>query len=288
MEITGKDSGRNIPESAGGKLGRAWDSFLTILLRPSIIIPVVITGLALYFGSFGTEEGKYFSLLANIIAVIAAGFSSAGIWDCLKEASGNTILKKKGGSAVRNLALSKLKVKNIADRAIHNASLGEIENLLSLLEKDISISLQEWNDILPGAERYEIAFSLLAEKEALLKMEIQEKEILKNELFDERKSQRGGEERLLDALEEKEKTILELNDQITILRNTTSSPFLTASGFPKTESLGRALTANPAESDMIPRRKCKSCGCIYLSSRSLLKDSGLCEKCNQAEGHTAP
>src|SRR5512138_1268372 len=105
MEITSKDNGRNISESGWRKLFESWDSFVTILLRPSIIIPVVGTALALYFGSFAAEGKTSFSLLANIIAVIAAGFSSARIWDSLKEASGNTILKKKGGSAVRSLTL---------------------------------------------------------------------------------------------------------------------------------------------------------------------------------------
>ncbi len=288
MKIDSKDNGRNIPESGWSRLFKVWDSFFTVLLRPFIIIPITVTGLALYVGSLATEGQKSFSLLANIIAVIAAGVSSAGIWNSLKEASGNTRLQKKGGSAVRNLALSKFKVKNIADRAKHNASLEEIDNLLSLLEKDIAISLQEWSDILPRAERYEIAFSLLAEKETILKMEIQQKEILKNELFDEKKSQRGGEERLLDALEEREKNIMELNDQITILRNATSSLFLPASGFLTAESHGRTLPLNPSDRDMIPRRKCKSCGCIYLSSRSMVKDSGFCEKCRQTEGHPHP
>ncbi len=285
MEITSKDNGRNISQSGWRKLFESWDSFVTIFVRPLIIIPVIGTALALYFGSFAAKGETSFSLFANIIAVIAAGFSSARIWDSLKEASGNTILKKKGGSAVRSLTLSKLKIKNIAERAKHNASLEEIDNLLSLLEKDMAISLQEWNDILPGAERYEIAFSLLAEKEAVLKMEIQEKEILKSRLFDEKNSQRGGEERLLDALAEKEKTIMELKHQIGILRDTMGSPFPPASGYTTPESHGRTWNINQADSDMIPRRKCKSCGSIYLSSRSMLKDSGLCDKCTQSEGH---
>lgn len=164
------------PETAWTKLQNEWKIFISVLGRPNISIPLVLCGAALYFANTIYEQPS--SLVLSIAATILAGIASGGIWDSIKNIMGNTLLIKKGNSAVRNLSSARLKIKNISERAKGKASTEEIGNLLSWLEKDIANSIQEWNDILPGVANIETIYALLGEKEAALEVTMSEKEEL--------------------------------------------------------------------------------------------------------------
>jgi len=138
----------DLSESDTRRLLGEWKFIGAILGRPVIFLSLGVCVVCLYFAN--TIDIQPFSLVLNLAASILAGVASGGIWDSIKTVMGKTVLTRKGSSAVRNLSLARLKVQNISERTKIKTPTGEIKNLLSLLEKDISNSLQEWNDILPG------------------------------------------------------------------------------------------------------------------------------------------
>jgi hypothetical protein len=217
MNQNSKESEKERPKSIWGEVKRQWQIGLSILATPLIIIPLIACVLSLYFATYKFTEPQ-FSLVLNIIAVLLAGVASGGIWDAFKNITGNTLLIKKGGSAVRNLSLARLKVKNISERTKMKASSEEIMNLLGLLEKDVANSLQEWNDILPGVANIEVVYGLLAEKENELDNAIQEKEELNKRLVEEKKFQDGEKEKLEKHYDEMRARASKLAQEIAQLR----------------------------------------------------------------------
>lgn len=106
------ESKREYPETIWSQVKNKWKVGLGIFVQPLIVIPLIACGFSLYFATYQVAE-KPLSLALNIIAAVLAGVASGGIWDSVKNMIGNNLLIKKGNSAVRNLSLTRLKVKNI-------------------------------------------------------------------------------------------------------------------------------------------------------------------------------
>lgn len=208
------------------KLLDEWKIFARGLFRPLVIIPLGLTIIALWVANI-PDVDKGVSLILQIIATLFAAIAAGFFYDVIRNIAESNILVKKGLSAVRNLSLARLKTKNISDRAKGGASVEEVKNLLSLLEKDIANATQEWNDILPGVGKIEEVYSLLAEKESYLDLNEKEKEQLNKQLIEEKQLSEKDKEVLKKKLDEKEKKILELSHEINKLRSTaSSSPFI--------------------------------------------------------------
>ncbi len=265
--------------SALRKLLDEWKIFVYGLLRPPVSIPLGLTIIALWVANI-PDVDKNVSLIFQIIAVLLAGIATNFFYDVIRNITKSNILVKKGLSAVRNLALARLKTKNISDRAKGGASVEEVKKLLSLLEKDIANATQEWNDILPGVGKIEEVYSLLAEKESDLELYEKEKEQLNKQLIEEKQLSENDKEVLKKKLDEKEKKILELSHEIGKLRSTaSSSPF----NWITKDTGGLGLVSKPVSVKEllglgdIPEKQCSKCGKTYQSP-SLL-DAGLCESC---------
>lgn len=158
----------------------SWVTSLAVFFRVSVIVPALIAFVALYYANEkGTDRAVSVSL--NIFASFVFAIAGAVFWDLFKEYLGNTVLTKKGRSAVRNLSLARQKTKNISERLLSGAKQEEITNLLRLLELDVANSTQEWNDIVPGVENIEMAYNLLHEKETELREAITDKEALEKD-----------------------------------------------------------------------------------------------------------
>lgn len=72
-----------------------WIGLLTLLFRPAVGIPLVITILALYIAS-SSDISKEIKLILNIVASLATGIAAGFMVEWWKEISGNTIVVKKG------------------------------------------------------------------------------------------------------------------------------------------------------------------------------------------------
>lgn len=268
------------------KLTREWNIVFSGLFRPLVLLPVIISAVALFFANSSTLD-KRFSLVLNILSAISLAVAGGFFYDAVITSLGNNLLKKKGLSAVRNLSLARTMIKNISYRANKNGTIEEVINLLSLLEKDIANATQEWNDILPGLDKIEEVYVLLAEKEADLKITVQEKEKLDHLLTEEKQFGDKEKDALIRKLEKAEKRISELNHEIGKLRVTTSSVDIGRLVLPGVVISSAGLGNNLIGAD----KHCIRCGKSYKGSFSLLEDSGLCTNCQSimpSTGTSAP
>lgn len=254
-----------------------WCIFIKAITRPLVMIPSVLTIIALYVAN---QDGidKRLSIFLQVVATVALAIAGACFYDLFKKTFSGDILVKKGQSAVRNLALARLKTKNITDRSKLNATKEETENLLTLLEKDIANATQEWNDILPGIGKIEEVYNLLAEKEEDLRIANNEKEKLNKGLSEERQLGVNEKEVLKKKHDEQEKRINELTEEINKLRITRDSvPFSGTANLGGLRSAFQSLGAF---------KTCSICGKIYTK---ILGDvlagtsggKGICENCRK-------
>ena len=257
-----------------------WKSFGSLFLRPLTSIPVVISILALYYAN-ATAIDKTASLILQIVSSVLLAIAGGSFYDAFKSLKGNNLLEKKGNSAVRNLSLSRLKIKNISYRAKEGASTEEIRNSLSLLEKDIANATQEWNDILPGVDTIEEIYTILAEKENELDVAEKDKNLLNEKITKGNELGIKEKETLKGELKEKEKEILKLSQVIDKLRLTTTYP---VSGM----GLGIGLSSYNIHSHeqrllggfapLTRKIICSKCGKQYIS-KSILDSSNECDSC---------
>lgn len=163
-------------------------------------------------------------------------------------------------------------------RAKANASTEEIRNLLSLLEKDIANATQEWNDILPGVNKLEEVYTLLAEKEGELAHIEKQKEQLNKQLEEEKKLSGKETEDLRKELAEKERKISDLSYEISSLRLKTEPPVTTASG---SFAVGTGVPF-PIFGNYVLKH-CKRCGSWFSSSDILQEFCNVCLSKNEKE-----
>jgi len=215
--------------SALWKLWNEWRIFLWGFFRPLVIIPLVVTVVSLIIAN-KKDVDKTLSLVLQIVAALLAAIAGKFFYDVIRNVFESNILIKKGLSAVRNLALARTKTNNISDRVKANALAEEIRNLLSLLEKDIANATQEWNDILPGVDKLEIVYTLLAEKESELEHVERQREQLDKQSKETRELSEIEKKRLSEEIAEKEKKISDLSYEISRLRLRTEPVTSTASG----------------------------------------------------------
>ncbi len=266
-------------------LRREWKTFLSILFKPLVICPILITAILLYFANADAATDKRFSILLNILASISLGLAGGVLNDAYKELTGDNILIKKGLSAVRNLSLCRLKINNISRRA-KEASNEEMTNLLAMLEKDIANATQEWNDIIPGVtEDIEVSYILLKEKEEELASAKSNLDRINSEKISD--LERKGK-----LIDEQNKKIDDLQQQIRKLKIKTSSPIAISSS-------GTTITT-PADLDHVSRSlyeiykrrfRCIKCGkTVNPQSRHIGSswDTMLCSECelNHARGES--
>lgn len=269
------------------KLGDEWKIFLFGIFRPLVAIPVLFTLIALYFANSG-EIDKPSSLILQIMAIIFITIAAGAFYEAIRGIIEANITQKKGISAVRNLSLSRAKANNISIREKEGASPEEIRNLVSLLEKDIVNAIQEWNDIIPGVAILEEPYVMIAEKERELEITKREKVQLSKQLADQQKMSDQEKKELKDKLNNKERRIGDLENQISELRLKTDTMPLGISGY--SGVLGAAqYTANPSGSLLgnallgYTYQRCAGCGSLYTTSPHEVSDSNLCDSCKKTK-----
>jgi hypothetical protein len=258
------------------KLLDEWGVFIRGILRPHVIIPLTFTIVALYCANTDGIN-KNLSLVLQIIATVVGGVAISFFYDIIRDALEGNLLIKKGLSAVRNLSLARLKIKNISYREKTGASSEETVNLLSLLEKDIANAVQEWNDILPGVGAIEEVYNLLAEKETDLQLAKEDKVQLEGHLKDQKVVGENEKGQLKEKLTKKEQRIAELESQIIKLRTKTDSVPFTGSGLGYSTVPGSSMSSFSPSSMYV--KVCSKCGKTYDPSPWFIHDIGLCNDC---------
>lgn len=257
-----------------------WATIISILFRFGVFIPLLVSIFALYY-AYSEAANKSYSLFLNILAAVSVGVASAFLFDSFNKIMGNTIIIKKGASAVRNLSQVRQNIKNIVDRIKESASMDEIKNLLVRLEKDVANATQEWNDILPGVDKIEVVYSLLYEKEKDLDTASQRNKELIGELKEkvsESTQDTEAKESLRQELEINKNMIEDLKKEISRLQYSTS---MVTSATGATGTSGSFGTTGQGHWEKVLTdalfKKCKECGNDYIP-RGLMA-GGLCDNC---------
>jgi len=275
LKVKGTDSGLL-------RLLEQWRIFAWGFLQPLVIIPLAVTIVSLILAN-KKDVDRTLSLVLQIVAALLAAIAGRFFYDAIRDVFESNILVKKGLSAVRNLSLARVKTKNISDRAKINVSTEEIRNLLSLLEKDIANATQEWNDILPGVDKLEEIYTLLAEKESELEYTEKQKEQLNKQLVETRELSDKEKENLKKVLEEKESKISELSYEISRLRLKTEPLVATASG---TFAVGSGVPFTfgvPMFGGGYVLKHCKACGDLFSASDSFQEFCSDCLSKNEKQ-----
>ncbi len=287
--------------SLWNSLGNEWKLYISIFLKPLIIISVSLFLLSFYYANVTDITDKRLSLILNAFAALAIAFAGGFLYDAYKSLTGDTILIKKGLSAVRNLSLARYKTKNIVGRTKKGATSEEIENLLALLEKDIANATQEWNDILPGVDKIEEIYTVLAEKENELEIAQKEKEQLKDQQEREKELGESEKEKLRKDIVKKDEEVLRLSQEISKLQLAASTPVsgvsrpILLADFVKTYSpctsvsgesrLAKALRdyegIETPKATLSNIKTCSRCGKSYFEhDTSKLWVEGICQDCD--------
>lgn len=269
-----------------------WTVFRINVGRPVVCLPIFFAVCATVAGVL--TKDNIFSVIMTVLASLSSAIAGAAFYDFMKEASGNTVLIKKGKSAVRNLSLARTKVKNISGRAENGAQTPEIINLLGLLEKDVANSTQEWNDVVPGLDHIEEIYTMLAEKEEMFAQAREDKEktdralVEQKTLSEERRRKLEEISATMDELSSTmQKDILRLQSEVARATTTATSSVGTISFAGSTGPSGGFGMGTPVErlggfgmgTRTTKLSACSNCRRLYTLSEEAASQLGLCPEC---------
>lgn len=255
---------------------KKWADFLWIILSPGSIVPLIVAVISLYFAF--TKPGTSFSMLLSIIASVLtaiAGFFIKDDWDKMR---GDSVLEKKGRSAVRNLDAISQQIRQIREwvklfinkKQLTKRELEEIDRHLGTIEMNTNAGLQDWVDIIPELKKtVEVAKTY----EDVVKVYVEE--ILKNkkELLAVGKNQQLKEE-LEGKIKDLEKKVKELKKE--------SPQVFSVSGIGASSFISRG---NGDIFSSLSNKICSECGKSYSESPPSVSFSALngdlCHECKQ-------
>ncbi len=255
-----------------------WQAFGSIVFRPITLLFLSLSLAGLTSPVYIEEKNKAIIYLLQIIATVAAGVFGGLITDRFKEITGNTILWKKGISAVRSLALIRHKSRNIVSRIKATNNEKETINLVELLEKDIANVSREWEDIIPGITKdIDNDYDTLTEKELELKQALQDNEIFKSQLAIAKQSgEKVSEEIKKQEIAHRNK-INELQKQISTLENQTVNIYVPTNVSRNVVGSARVLDSSIREGLYSTKANCTKCQKDY---ETYIGDRGLCSTCS--------
>jgi len=255
-----------------------WKMFGEIMASPYLIIVLLLTLTGLSSPLFINKSYQGIIYTLQVLASIFAGVAGGIFSDKYKNYSGNTLLSKKGSSAVRNLALIRHKARNIVRRIKSHSDPAETINLVELLEKDIANATREWNDIIPGiTDLLDVNYDAIEEKEAEFDTILAEKESLRDQL---EKQGKDKDNALQQLLKENEKKLGDINKEIAKLQvsaeSSTRAGIIDLSKYSSRQILVGGTALQPI--DQLTQTTCSKCGKVYIPLTFL--NSGLCESCS--------
>lgn len=258
-------------------LVQKWKDFLSILLSPGSIIPFFLASisLALSIFIFTGALSNLLSIFASILTAIA-GFFVKDDWDKLQ---GNSMLEKKGKSAIRNLESIGQQITQIRgwiksfinSKNASEKELREIDRHLTTTEMNIKSGLEDWIDIVPELKKKE---EVAKKYQDVMEAHLEELFKNKTELL------KVGENK--ELREQLEKRIKELEKNVKELKN--QRQLAVFSGGLATSSTPLSYASISPSSFTSPSTKtCSNCGRKYnnddLTIQHLMSFDDLCPNC---------
>lgn len=238
-----------------------------------------MAGLILYLAFYYAQGilSRFLSIFSAILTAIAGIFIKSD-WDKLK---GNSLLEKKGWSAIRNLGSIGEQISQIRNwikffisrKTVTKRELEEVDRHLGTMVMNIRSGLADWIDIVPELKKTE---EVARSYEDVIKTYIEEILRNKKELVTVGENQELRE-RLERRIKELEKSIRDLKKE---------QPKVFASGLRDTISVA---PSSVFESTVFPSsfKTCLMCGKTYLRDFSTISalspHSNICPECQNKQ-----
>lgn len=267
-----------------------WKIFVNILFHPVILTTLGFSVFGTYISTLNyKDETKNVAILFSILASLSAGILGSVAFDRYKETTGNSVLIKKGKSAVRNLSLIadqlhrlRIRLSEFNTKKIQ-MPLGEIDHHLVTTEKSVVSGIEDWVDMVPELTTLTKISETVVERGNKMLGLMSEKKELEKELEKQDKAQKEKVDSLESRISQKNQEISHLSSEISKLRGQQISiggPTI-SSGI----SLGSVSSVPLNLSDgatIITKRQCSNCKKWYEPSQSLyslLMTNNLCDSC---------
>ncbi len=162
-----------------------WMSYFFSFFRLYVLIPVGIVLLFIFYGNIIDEKSR---VILEIFIAFFGGIAGTQFVVYLNKKSAKKEIRQKASSAIRNLYNIEERLKNVIGRIKVDSDIGEIRNLVIMLQANVNNAKDDWNDIIDISEidKYrEKRIKAGQEKEELLKKindDKSEKENLSEEL----------------------------------------------------------------------------------------------------------
>lgn len=240
-----------------------WSSFLKAIGAPIPLLSM-LSAAALIIVSVIFKDKTEFSILTNLIGSVFIGIAGAFIKGGYDELSGESILIKKGQSAIRNLSSISQQITQIQGwiatfikkNDISKRALEEVNRHLGTTTLNISSGLADWIDIVPELRQ---TGEVVKSYENVIKAYIEELLKNKKELIE------AGENKELK--EQLEKRIKGIENNVKNLRlqqsNVFSSGITVSPSVSPTASYIDSLVGPPLNISYSFGKKCSSCGVNY-------------------------
>lgn len=263
-------------------LKKRWISFLNAVLQPEPLF-LLGTGTLLLWLSFNYKEDARFFVLVNLLAAILSGLGVAFIKGRYDATIQDSMLLKKGSSAVRNLESIGQQVYQIrkwtklfaSKKEKTKRDLEEIDRHLGTMEVHIKSGLEDWVDIVPELRKTEEDVNAYRE---LLRSHKQELLKTRRKLLELRGDNKNREQ-LEMRIKELEKTVRRIKEEQPVILNGE----LGVSGLPSSSIVSFGTGGTFANLASLDEKNCQRCGRRYkedLTSISMLS-SNLCPSCQQ-------
>ncbi|MFA6047647.1 MAG: hypothetical protein WCV59_00895 [Parcubacteria group bacterium] len=271
----------NNPKST---LGQKWINFLNAVFSPVPIFSL-LGGLGLLYLSVHYKDDGRFSILINLAGSLLIGIGGAFIKDRYVELSNESILIKKGQSAVRNLESIAKQIEQIrswlkffiSSKTSDKRDLEEINRHLSTTEMNIASGLADWIDIVPELNKKAEEMAEKAKSyEEVVKTYVEELFKNKKKLLEVGENKKL-KERLQESIKNLEKEVRDLKKY---------RPEFTASGIISSSSFGSNgnglsyLNRNSLARGL--SKTCSNCGRVFEDDINRLTiGPDLCEECRK-------
>lgn len=262
-------------------LKRKWLNFFKAIITPvpvfSIIGAVILIAISILY-----KDKLEFAILINLIGSLFIGIAGAFIKGGYDELNGESILVKKGQSAIRNLSSIShqiIQIRNwissfIKKDATSKRELEEINRHLETTTMNINSGLADWTDIVPELKQTE---EVVKNYESLIKTYIDE--LLKNK----KELVAAGENKELKK--QLEGQINELELKVKNLRQERSGVFGSGLMVSPSSSFASVSPMNIGNISNLFSKVCSSCGKLYeentLSTPSVIGSDNLCLDCKK-------
>lgn len=205
---------------------KQWQSFLSIILNPWVIILIIPTGFLMYQASVQTNQ-TITTILSLLIALSSSllGGVIANKWSAINDES---VLNARGRSAVRSLKLLLINIAAIERRVLEYLSrtkdnkttmdiaaiyLEEVSLKCRTLQEDVINSIENWTDIVPEAD-IKTQIGIISELRDQIQVKEDERLRLSDDFEETKKKSKEEGEKLLLLIQQKEKELNEAKNEL--------------------------------------------------------------------------